>query len=66
MTTIDLATRRKLVQLEGVTLNGQPAVIMGARNDYATVAQLPDGAKADWAWETVLAVVTKRAKAFRL
>lgn len=49
--------RRRQLVAEAVTLNGERAVIAGARNDFATVAQLGDGLRAEWAWETVERVV---------
>lgn len=40
-----------------VTLNGKRAVIGGIRNRFATVAQLPDGERVEYAWETVERIV---------
>jgi hypothetical protein len=40
-----------------VTLNGKPAVICGAQNEYATVAALPHGESCEWSWHTVKHVV---------
>lgn len=41
-----------------VTLNGEPAAIMGARLPFAKVASLdPEGPSAEWAWDTVESVV---------
>lgn len=55
-------TRFELTQTEGVTLNGVPARITGARNDFATVTR-NDGLSAEWAWPTVARIVN-RNKAF--
>ena len=53
---IPIEERRELIEHE-VTLNGVRAVISGAKNDFATVAQLPDGLRADFAWVTVKHVI---------
>ena len=44
--------RRELAAAE-VTLNGEPATISGVLNDFATVWQIPNGMKAEFAWQTV-------------
>lgn len=36
-----------------VTLNGKSAVISGAKMEFASVSQIPEGASYEWAWETV-------------
>lgn len=40
-----------------ITLNGKPAAISGARCDFATVTELPNGARYEWAWPTVARIV---------
>ena len=52
----ELECRRELCQAE-VTLDGQKAVIVGARNRFATVRQHPSGLTAEWSWEAVARVV---------
>ena len=42
-----------------VTLNGKPACICGARNDFAKIVTLPGGGiSAEFAWETVKRIVS--------
>jgi hypothetical protein len=48
--------RRELADNE-VTLDGKRAVICGIKNDFATVAQIPDGKRADFAWVSVENIV---------
>lgn len=55
---VDLGTRHQLCEAEGVTLNGEPAVIIGARNSFAQVATVrSDGPVAEFAWITVRRIV---------
>jgi len=35
------------------TLDSKPARVLGRLNNFATIAQVPDGVKADWCWDTV-------------
>ena len=35
------------------TLNGKSAMVLGALNRFATVAQIPDGLAVEFAWATV-------------
>lgn len=37
----------------GVTLDGKPAAIGGARNDFAGVQALDGSASGEWAWSAV-------------
>ena len=53
---IPIERRRELIEHE-VTLDGRRAVICGVKNDFATVAELPNGARVDFAWTTVERVV---------
>jgi hypothetical protein len=55
--TVPIERRRELKEHE-VTLNGVRAVICGVKNDFATVAQLPHGQEAVFAWTTVENIVT--------
>lgn len=48
-----------------VTLDGKRAVIAGVKNDFATVATIPQGPRYEWAWETVEHIVTERAGKFK-
>lgn len=52
-----LGDRRALCEVPGVTLGGLPAVISGARNDHATVANLSGVGQCDFSWPTVARVV---------
>lgn len=55
---LGLAAKRELCQAEDVTLDGKPAMIMGARNAFATVATLNvDGPAVEFAWPTVARIV---------
>jgi hypothetical protein len=55
--SLSFADRRALCDVS-VTLDGKPAVIRGALNDFATVSQLPSGASHEWAWSTVARIVS--------
>lgn len=59
-----LAERRALCATEGVTLNGERARIIGARDTFAWVVQLKTGLQAEYSWESVKRVLSKN-KAFR-
>lgn len=48
---------RRVLAENDVTLNGKRARIVGINNDFATVVQLPDGLRADYAWVTVERVI---------
>lgn len=52
-----LADRRALCEVDGVTLNGRPAVIRGAREGFATVSAIPDGESYQWSWDSVARIV---------
>lgn len=56
---VSIERRRELLEHE-VTLNGVRATISGVKNDYATVTQMPDGLRADFAWITVERIITER------
>lgn len=47
-----------------VTLNGQPAKVTGALNDYAKVTQIESGLSCEWAWETVARIVANGGRFF--
>lgn len=51
-----MQTRHELCAKK-VTLNGNPAVISGANNDFATVTDMTTHLSAEWAWETVERIV---------
>lgn len=51
--------RRRELQEHEVTLNGKRAIVCGILNDYATVAVLPGGERAEFAWSTVERVIEK-------
>jgi hypothetical protein len=42
-----------------VTLNGKMAVVCGFKKDWATVTQTETCLRAEWAWETVLEILTR-------
>ena len=56
--TIPIERRRELAESTHITLNGVRAVVCGIQNDYATVAQLPNGERCDFAWPTVERIIT--------
>ena len=60
---VPVEERRELME-NVVTLNGVNAVIRGAKNDFATVTQLPNGQSADFAWWTVKHVIEHSNGAF--
>lgn len=39
------------------TLDGKPAEIMGRRNDFATVAQIPQGVAVEFSWQAVARIM---------
>jgi hypothetical protein len=46
----------------GITLNGVPARIGGARRPFATVTQVDTGLGAEWSWEAVERIVTSTGR----
>jgi hypothetical protein len=62
--TLDLEARRALCEAK-VTLDGKPAKIIGAAEQYATVHQTPDGFGWHWSWTAVAHIVANRGGAFR-
>jgi hypothetical protein len=56
---------RRILAENDVTLNGVRARIVGVKNDFATVAQLPDGLRADFAWVTVENIVNNHNGEFK-
>lgn len=60
-----LAERYDLAAAE-VTLDGQPAKIIGVRNSFATVQSRDGRLSAEWAWSTAALIVAERGGAFRL
>jgi len=58
--TLSLEAKRELCWTDGVTLDGEPAMIMGARNAFAQVATLRiDGGFVEFAWPTVAQIVAE-------
>jgi len=53
-----LEQRRQLCEA-AVTLDGRPAKISGAHNEYATVTALPDGPSYEWRWAAAAYIVAK-------
>lgn len=60
-----LAERYRLAAAE-VTLDGQPANVVGVHNRFATVRSRDGRLSAEWAWPTVALIVNERGGAFRL
>jgi hypothetical protein len=58
MSDMPIERRRELAEHE-VTLNGVRAIVCGVKNDFATVAQLPQGLEAYFAWHTVEHIITE-------
>jgi hypothetical protein len=50
----------ELVHTQGVTLDGEKAVIIGVKEDFATVAILPNGYGFQWSWEAVKRIVEEK------
>lgn len=46
-----IGERQYLTEMEGLTLNGEPAIIVGWAHEFATVRQLDTGLAAEWSWE---------------
>lgn len=59
MSDISYDERRRLVQTEGVTLDGRPAKIVGVQLDFAQVCTrgTADPVYVEFAWPTVARVV---------
>lgn len=58
--------RRYELAAARVTLDGEPAQVVGVQERFATVRTLRDsGPSHQWAWSAVEFVVTKRNGAFR-
>jgi len=55
----NLAYEEKITKFQelDVTLDGQPARIMGYRNRFATVVTMPQGPSFDWSWEAIERIV---------
>jgi hypothetical protein len=53
---VTLDERRELVRNE-VTLNGKRAIVCGVSNDFATVAQIPQGESYAYSWHAVKRVI---------
>ena len=46
----------------GITLNGKPARVLGAKLDFATVACCPQGESYQWTWEAIGRILDKGGK----
>jgi hypothetical protein len=58
-----LAERRELCGIDDVTLDGMPAMIMGAANQFAQVATLHIGGPAvEYAWPTAARIAANGGK----
>lgn len=66
-TTLSLEERRDIVYNQGdnITLNGERARVVGWRCDFAVVAVIPEGMKAEFAWQTVKHIIDNRGGAFQ-
>jgi hypothetical protein len=54
---ITLEDRRTLVATKGATLNGNPAIISGTQNAFATVTDKTTRLGCEFAWATVARIV---------
>lgn len=57
--------RRKAYSGLRVTLNGKPARILGFRNRFGTVAQVPRGLSHEWSWDAIAHIVKNKGGRFR-
>lgn len=60
-----LEERRELCARRDITLDGKPAMIMGAQMPFAKVAFRDSGASLEWAWPTVARICRERGGAFK-
>lgn len=58
MTSTAFINREELAQSK-VTLNGNPAVISGILNDFATITNPKTGEHYEWSWNAVDRIVSK-------
>jgi hypothetical protein len=67
--TLSIDKRREIVASQdnhNITLNGKPAVIRGAQNDFATVSQVNAYAvSVEFAWPTVQHIIEVKGGTFR-
>ena len=56
--------RHRMINTRSVTVNGNPAQLSGAMNDFATVTDRTTGLSAEWSWETVKRVIDHREGRF--
>lgn len=65
--TLTIAQRRQLVQDNAgdIFLNGEPAVIAGVYNDFATVASLSSPLSVEFSWLTVEHIIDTKEGMFR-
>lgn len=66
---MNLTYEQKQALIQGakkITLNGEPAVISGAKNRFATVRSTKSGASVDFSWDTASRILTHREGAFRI
>ena len=61
---VPIERRRELLEHD-ITLNGVRATISGVKNDFATITQMPDGLRADFAWITVERIINTRNGEFK-
>lgn len=54
-----LEDRRALCATDGVTLDGDPAVVIGCNRKFATVANLSTGAQFEYTWRTVACTIAE-------
>ncbi len=52
----ELDDRRRMTT-RPCTLNGERAAIVGSRNPFATIVQIPSGLETEYAWQTVARVL---------
>lgn len=65
--TLTIEQRRRLINNSAgaVYLNGEPAVIAGTHNDFATVASLSGPLSAEFSWLTVEHIIDTKEGMFR-
>jgi hypothetical protein len=56
MKTLTLEQKLDIVS-NSITLNGKPAIIIGAKSDYATVIALDGSERYQWNWVTAARIV---------
>ncbi len=61
-----MADRYRFAAAEGLTLDGEPASVVGVRNSFATVRTRDGRLSGEWAWGAVALIINERGGEFRL